>query len=90
MGELGIIGPCELERLQSEACFRLRDGERDGDRIGILGGEAAVEPSAGHKVGDRTWSAATVPPDDIMVFGTAEMPWLDLAKAVGFQRTALG
>src|SRR5262249_4091474 len=51
-----------------------------------LGGEVAVEPSAGEKGGGRQWAPATAPPDDPMVFGTAELPWLDLAKVVGFQR----
>ncbi len=50
-----------------------------------LGGEAAVEPSAGDKAGGQTWQATTVPPDDPMVFGTAELPWLDAAKLLGFQ-----
>src|SRR6185295_3154671 len=39
--------------------------------------------------GEREWKQAAVPPDDIWVFGTAELPWLDLAKVVGFQRNQL-
>jgi outer membrane protein assembly factor BamB len=62
----------------------VRDFDRD-----FLGSETAVEPAAGQKVGDRVWTAATVPPDDIMVFGTAQMPWLDVGMAVGFQRNQL-
>jgi outer membrane protein assembly factor BamB len=54
-----------------------------------LGGEAAVEPTAGTPVGQQVWKAATAPGDDIMVFGTAELPWLDLAKTIGFKPNQL-
>jgi hypothetical protein len=64
--------------------FAVSDSVKDFDKDFI--GEASVEPSAGETIAGRVWKPATVPPDDIMVFGTAEMPWLDLAKVVGFQR----
>jgi outer membrane protein assembly factor BamB len=64
--------------------FSVKDSVRDFDQE-CLEGEATVEPAAGEKVGDRTWTAATVPPDDIMVFGTALLPWLDVARVVGFR-----
>jgi outer membrane protein assembly factor BamB len=69
--------------------FGVKDSVADFDQD-LLDGETNAEPSALQKFGDKTWSAATVPPDDIMVFGTAEMPWLDLAKAFGFQRNQIG
>jgi hypothetical protein len=68
--------------------FAVDDSVKDFDRD-FLGGETTVEPAEGHKVGAVAWKTATVPPDDIMVFGTAELPWLDLAKAVGFGRNQL-
>ncbi len=48
------------------------------------------DPAEGDKVRDMEWKTATVPPDDIMVFGTAELPWLDLSKALGFQKNQIG
>ena len=58
-----------------------------------LGDESVIEPSAGTaRTGDtlnRNWQRVTVPPDDPMAFGTAELPWLDLAKVVGCQRNQL-
>jgi outer membrane protein assembly factor BamB len=68
--------------------FAVENSVKDFDRD-FLGGEAAVEPSAGAKAGDAAWKAASGPPDDITVFGTAELPWLDLAKVVGFKRNQL-
>src|SRR5262245_20899819 len=70
--EWAVLGP-----------FAVADSVRDFDKD-VLGGEATAEPSVGQKVTGREWKAASVPPDDIMVFGTAELPWLDLAKVVGF------
>src|SRR5262249_29687880 len=68
--------------------FGVTDSVKEFDRD-FLDGEATAEPAAGKKVGGATWTPASVPPDDIMVFGTAELPWLDLAKAVGFKRNQL-
>gem|GEM_PF-3709561 len=68
--------------------FPVGDSAADFDRD-ELGGEPAVEPTAGDTVGGRTWQQATVPPDDPMVFGTAELPWLDVAKVVGFKPSQL-
>lgn len=69
-----VIGPCTTE-----------DSEKNFDQD-FLGGEAEVKPSAGDKSAGLEWKAATVPPDDIWAFGAAELPWLDLAKIVGFKR----
>ena len=53
--------------------------------------EAFVEPTAGttpianSEGADLEWKPLTSPADDPMVFGTAEVPWLDVGKAVGFK-----
>jgi outer membrane protein assembly factor BamB len=65
--------------------FVVADSVKDFDQD-FLSGEANAEPAAGDKAGDKTWSVMTAPPDDFMVFGTAEMPWLDLAKPLGFAK----
>src|SRR5262249_26263014 len=62
--------------------FALKDSVADFDRD-LLGGEADAQPTLRQKVGELTWAAASVPPDDFMVFGTAELPWLDVGKVVG-------
>ncbi len=58
-----------------------------------LGDETALEPSAdGIRLDgepNRQWRRAAAPPDDPMVFGTAELPWLDVAKVVGISRQTL-
>jgi outer membrane protein assembly factor BamB len=64
--------------------FAVQDSVKDFDRD-LLGGEAAAEPAVGRKVGDVAWQAVAATADDITVFGTAELPWLDLAKVVGFR-----
>ncbi len=63
--------------------FAVSDSVKDFDQD-TLAGEASVEPFAGEKRNDREWKLATVPPDDIMVFGTAELPW---PKSSGFSAT---
>jgi hypothetical protein len=68
--------------------FAVADSVANFDKD-FLGGEANVEPSAGHKAADRVWHRVAVPPDDPMVFGNAELPWLDLVKAVEFQRNRI-
>jgi outer membrane protein assembly factor BamB len=68
--------------------FAVTDSVKDFDRD-FLERETTVEPAEGRKVGVAAWKRATVPPDDIMVFGTAELPWLDLAKAVGFKQNQI-
>lgn len=68
--------------------FAVKDSVTDFD-ADQFSGEANVSPSAGQKVAERTWTAATATADDPTVFGTAELPWLDLAKAIDFQRNQL-
>lgn len=65
--------------------FAVEDSVKDFDRD-FLDGEGRIEPALGDKTAGKEWKTATVPPDDFMVFGTAEMPWLDLAKTLGFAR----
>jgi outer membrane protein assembly factor BamB len=56
-----------------------------------LGGETTVQPSAGDKVGERQWETAKLAAvDDPDVFGTAEVPWLNLGKQLGFKQHQLG
>lgn len=64
--------------------FPVEDSVKQFDED-LLGGETAVEPSADDKLGDKVWKPVTVPPDDIMVFGTASLASLDLVPAVGFK-----
>src|SRR5262249_31254040 len=45
--------------------FSVKDSVQDFDKD-VLGGEASVEPTAGDKVGQRSWTPATVSPDDPM------------------------
>jgi outer membrane protein assembly factor BamB len=68
--------------------FAVADSVQDFDGD-VLSGEATVEPTEGDKAADRVWQRAAVPPDDPMIFGNAELPWLDLVKAVGFQRSQI-
>lgn len=69
--------------------FPVNDSVKDFDKD-LLQGEDKVEPALGDKTAGQTWKSATVPPDDIMVFGTAELPWLDLAKVFGFKTNQVG
>ncbi len=51
----------------------------------VAGGEAELRPSPGGRTADREWKQANAPPDDPNVFGTAGVPWLDLAPVIGFK-----
>ncbi len=64
--------------------FAVGDSEKNFDDE-ALSGEPSIEPSAGDKVTEHEWKPLTAPADDPMVFGTAEVPWLDVGKAVGFK-----
>lgn len=68
--------------------FAVEDSVKDFDRD-VLGGEANVAPSADDRKAGLEWKPAAAPADDIWAFGAAELPWLDLAKAVGFKRNQL-
>src|SRR5262245_9955344 len=60
--------------------FAVEDAVKNFDHD-ALGGEAAAEPADGKKVGEVAWKAVSGPADDVTVFGTAELPFVDLAKA---------
>jgi outer membrane protein assembly factor BamB len=68
--------------------FAVADSVKDFDQD-VLRGEMTVEPSAGDKGAGLEWKPVSVPPDDIWVFGATELPWLDVAKVVGFKRNQL-
>jgi hypothetical protein len=64
--------------------FGVADSEKNFDDD-LLNGESLVEPNVGNNIGDHKWTPLTSPADDPMVFGTADVPWLDVGKAVGFK-----
>ena len=64
--------------------FAVGDSDKNFDDE-ALRGEASIEPSAGDQVAEHEWKPLASPADDPMVFGTAEVPWLDVGKAVGFK-----
>jgi outer membrane protein assembly factor BamB len=49
----------------------------------LLGGEAIAEPTSGDQAAGKAWRRIIAPIDDPMVFGTAELPSVDLAKVSG-------
>ncbi len=49
-----------------------------------LGGEDKAEPAAGDAAGDQHWQVLKAPLDDPMVFGTAKMPFVELATEENF------
>lgn len=49
----------------------------------LLGGGAGTMPNVGERAAGGTWVKITAPLDDPMVFGTAALPWVDLAKLGG-------
>ena len=55
----------------------------------LIGSESKVQPAPGDKLAGKAWQPLKVPADDIMVFGTATMPWLDLAKALGYSKNQI-
>jgi hypothetical protein len=62
--------------------FPVADSIKDFDKPQISD-EAAVEPSAGDKVGDLAWKPLAVRGDDPMSFGEVHLGWADLAAAFG-------
>jgi hypothetical protein len=68
--------------------FAVGDSVKGLDRD-LLGGEATVEPAEGKTVGDVAWKAVAATVDDVTVFGTAELPFLDLGKSLGFKPNQL-
>lgn len=70
--------------------YPVADSEKNFDDD-VMIREAFVTPTAGLKAiaagvrADLEWKPLTSPADDPMAFGTAEVPWLDVGKAVGFK-----
>jgi outer membrane protein assembly factor BamB len=62
--------------------FPMADSVKDLDRAGPFD-EVPVHPIAGDKVGALTWQRTALRPEDPFAFGKVNMPWLDLAAAVG-------
>lgn len=62
--------------------FPLTDSIKDIDQD-TLGGEATAQPAKGDKVGSLTWQSLYVPPVDFYALGPAELPYVDLGKALG-------
>jgi outer membrane protein assembly factor BamB len=66
--------------------FPVADSVQDFDKAQLTA-EATVEPADGDKAGARTWHKLLAPLDDPLAFGTPNLPWTDLAAAVGgYQR----
>lgn len=68
--------------------FAVDDSVKDFDRD-LLGMESGVEPTAGVKTAGVTWTQVQGPADDIMIFGTATLPFLDISKSVGFKKNQI-
>jgi outer membrane protein assembly factor BamB len=69
--------------------FPVKDSVRDLD-ADALKGEATARPAAADRADGLAWTKAAVGPDDFMVFGTAELPWLNLAKVFGYKKNQIG
>lgn len=70
--------------------FPVADSAKEFDSDAI-DGETKIEPSTDDVSKGQTWKPAKLTAiDDPKVFGTAEVPALDLAKSFGFQRHQLG
>jgi hypothetical protein len=87
-GKAPLVEKGQLRDWLVLGAFAVEDSVKDFDKD-LLGGEAEVMPSAGDKSAGLEWKPVAAPPDNIWVFGAAELPWLDLAKAVGFKRNQL-
>jgi len=55
----------------------------------LLNGETTLEPAADQKAANKVWKKFQGPRDDFMVFGTADVPWLDLTKEFSFKPNQL-
>jgi outer membrane protein assembly factor BamB len=63
--------------------FPVKDSVRGFNEAPIKEGDA--DPAAGEKAAGKEWKPHTAPDDDIYVFGTAQLPWLDLGQALGYR-----
>jgi len=69
--------------------FSVADSVRNIDDD-LLGGEAAVSPSAGETTAKLKWRRIAATLDDPLVFGTAVLPWVELEKPGDFERNHIG
>jgi outer membrane protein assembly factor BamB len=66
--------------------FPVADSVQDFDKAQLTE-EATVRPADGDRTGARAWHKLSAPLDDPWAFGPANLPWTDLAPAVGgYQR----
>jgi outer membrane protein assembly factor BamB len=66
--------------------FPVADSVRDFKKS-PLADPASARPTENDKVGALTWTKLTAEIDDPLAFGPADMPWADLAPAVGGYKT---
>ncbi len=59
--------------------FPVADSIKDIDRD-LAKGEAALSPTEGEHTADLVWKRVAAKRDDLMDFGAAGLPWVDLAK----------
>ena len=52
----------------------------------LIGGETEVSPTSGESTAKKSWRRVTATLDDPLVFGTAVLPWVELAKEDDFER----
>ncbi len=69
--------------------FEVPDSERDFD-VAVLKDESSAQPNEGETINEKTWKPTQSPADDPMVFGTAELPWLDLNKVFSVAKKQIG
>lgn len=88
-GEAPLVAKGQIRQWLVLGPFPVTNSATDFDQD-PLGGETAVQPCAGEKCAGHEWTLANlVAVDDPMVFGTAEMPWLDFTKTIGFKQQPL-
>jgi outer membrane protein assembly factor BamB len=55
----------------------------------LIGGEATVSPTGGQTTAEKQWRRVAATLDDPLVFGTAVLPWVELAKEDDFERNRI-
>ena len=68
--------------------FPVADSEQELDRD-LLGGEGALEPAEGGKVGAIAWQKLDAPWEDPDIFGNALVPIADFAPKIPFQKNQI-
>lgn len=69
--------------------FSVRDAVENFDDD-LLGGKTKVSPTVGERTAELEWRRVAGTLDDPMVFGTAGLPWVELAKPDRFERNRIG